>query len=104
MMEVGSMVGNKLQKSRESTGPLLVKQSIILTPHERSCTLSHCQRPGESHWISITFKRTEMEIDRRSGYRICLVEVRDWFCESSSREFSGSRLSDQLLQTKCSDL
>ena len=53
MMEVSSMEGNKLHKSRESTGPLLIKQSIIFALYERSCTLSHCQRPNESRQISI---------------------------------------------------
>ena len=57
------MEGNKLHKSRESTGPLLVIHSIILTPHERSCALSHCQRSGESHRISIAFIRSGKETD-----------------------------------------
>ena len=48
------MEENKLHKSGESTGPLLIKQSIILALHERSCTLCHCQRPDENGRISIT--------------------------------------------------
>jgi len=53
MMEVSSMEWNNLHKSRESTGPLLIEQSIIITLYERSCTLGHCQRPNESRKISI---------------------------------------------------
>jgi len=44
MMEVSSMEGNKLHKSRESAGPLSVKQPIILALHKCSCALGHCQR------------------------------------------------------------
>jgi len=53
MMEVSGMEGNKLHKSRESTGPLLIKQPIILALYERPCTLGHCQRPNENRQISI---------------------------------------------------
>lgn len=42
MMDVSSMEGNNLHKSRESTGPLLIKQPVILALYERSCTLGHC--------------------------------------------------------------
>lgn len=52
MVEVSSMEGNNLHKSCESTGPLLVKQSIILALYERSRALSHCQRPDKKRRVN----------------------------------------------------
>lgn len=55
------MEGNKLHKSRESTGPLLVIQPMILSLYERSCTLSHCQRPNENRRINIIDRSSEKQ-------------------------------------------
>ena len=52
MIVVSSMEGNNLHNSCESTGPLLVKQPMILALHERSCTLSHCQGPNGNRQIN----------------------------------------------------